>query len=75
MTKFMQLTLHGSTEDGSVYVNIDKIEYFGPEHNDIVGDYTSIRMGNGDAIAVKETAEEIFETIKDCNMSEFLLRR
>lgn len=75
MTKFIQLTLYGSNEDESVYVNIDKIEYFGPEHNDIVGDYTSIRMGIGDAIAVKETAEAIFEAIKDCNMTELLLRR
>lgn len=75
MIKFIQLTLPGSTEDGSVYVNIDKIEYFGPEHNDIVGDYTSIRMGNGDVIAVKETAEEIFEAIKDFNVTDFLFRK
>lgn len=70
MTIIIQLTT-----DRPVYVNIDKIAYFSPDHNDVVGDYTSIRMADGTFFSVKETAEEIFETIKECNMTEFLLER
>lgn len=75
MTKFIQLTRQSLATDRPVYVNIDNITYFSPGHNDDFGDYTSICMVGGNFFSVKETAEEIFETIKDCNMAEFLSRR